>query len=99
MLENAAMSLPLTVYGSTDCDDTARTRERLDALGIAYGVVNIDHDVEAERFVIFINGGFRSTPTLVFGAGKQKLIVTEPTDDELDQALTRAGHRTIPTQR
>lgn len=46
--------------------------------------VNIDRDAEAERFVIFINGGFRSTPTLVIGEGKRKVILTEPTDEELE---------------
>ncbi|MEW6086671.1 MAG: glutaredoxin family protein [Chloroflexota bacterium] len=86
------MPLPLTLYGATDCDDTERTRDRLRELGIPFREVNIDHDPEAERFVIFINRGYRSTPTLVFGEGKFKIIVTEPTDQELDQVLIRAGH-------
>ncbi len=85
------MPLPLTLYGATDCDDTERTRSRLRALGIPFDEVNIDHDPEAERFVVFINRGYRSTPTLVLGSGKIKMIVTEPTDHELDQALTQAS--------
>lgn len=86
------MALPLTIYGATDCDDTERTRTHLEILGIPFGEVNIDTNGEAERFVIFINGGFRSTPTLVFGEGKFKLIVTEPEDDELIRWLTSAGY-------
>ncbi|MGQ0605068.1 MAG: glutaredoxin family protein [Anaerolineales bacterium] len=85
------MPLPLTLYGATDCDDTEHTRNWLNELGVTFREVNIDHDSEAERFVIFINGGLRSTPTLVFGDGKRKLIVTEPADGELTSTLIEAG--------
>ncbi len=81
------MPVPITLYGATDCDDTERTRHDLHELGVPFREVNIDHDPDAERFVIFINGGFRSTPTLVIGEGKRKLILTEPTNEELEEAL------------
>lgn len=86
------MPFPLTLYGTTECDDTERTRTWLHKLGAPFHEVNIDHDPEAEQFVIFINRGYRSTPTLVFGEGKLKMIVTEPTEEELGQALIRAGY-------
>lgn len=91
-----SVPLPLTLYGATDCDDTACTRERLRQLGIPFREVNIDHDPDAERFVIFINGGYRSTPTLVFGEGKHKTILTEPTNAELNETLAQAGYRLNP---
>lgn len=81
------MSLSLTLYGATDCDDTERTRLWLEEHSMPFREVNIDHDAEAERFVIFINRGYRSTPTLVFGDGKRKLVLTEPTDEELAAVL------------
>lgn len=81
------MPLPIIMYGATHCDDTERTREHLQARGAPFREVNIDHDAEAERFVVFINGGYRSTPTLVFGEGKRKMILTEPTNEELDEAI------------
>lgn len=86
------MPLPLALYGATDCDDTERTRTWLHKLGVPFHEVNIDHDPEAEQFVILINRGYRSTPTLVFGEGKLKIIATEPTDEELGLALMRAGY-------
>lgn len=86
------MPLPLTMYGVSDCDDTERTRACLRKLGVAFHEVNIDHDPEAERFVIYINGGYRSTPTLVLGEGKFKIVLTEPTEQELEMALIRAGY-------
>ncbi len=86
------MPLPLTLYGATDCDDTERTRTHLCKLGIPFREVNIDDDAEAEQFVKFINQGYRSTPTLVLGEGKFKIVVTEPTDQELEQVLIQAGY-------
>ncbi len=86
------MTMPLTLYGGDDCDDTERVVGRLREWGVPFRVVILEHDPDAERFVIFINGGFRSTPTLVFGDGRHKSILTEPTDDELAEALARAGY-------
>ena len=78
------MSLPITVYGAADCDDTESLRAHLKAVGIPFREVVIDHDGDAEQFVTFINNGFRSTPTVVIGQGKQKLILTEPTPTQFD---------------
>ncbi len=86
------MPLPLTLYGATDCDDTERTRNQLRQLGVHFHEMNIDHDPEAERFVIFINRGYRSTPTLVLGEGKVKIVITEPTDEDLNRILAQAHH-------
>lgn len=86
------MTLPLTLYGASDCDDTEHVRNLLNAWGVLYREVNIDLDGEAERFVIVINRGYRSTPTLVLGDGKFKQLLTEPTDEELEQWLAQAGH-------
>ena len=84
--------LPLTLYGAGDCDDTERTRGLLLAWAIPFGEVSIDHDPAAEQFVVFINNGYRSTPTLVFGAGQWKIVLTEPADEQLAQALRQAGY-------
>lgn len=78
---------PLTLYGRPDCDDTERVRLWLQEHGTAFREVNIDADEAANQFVLFINGGFRSTPTLIFGAGRRRLVLTEPTDEELEAAL------------
>lgn len=86
------MPLPLIIYGALDCDDTERTRRCLGELGIPYQAVSLEQDDEAERFVRFINRGNRSTPTLVFGEGKFKIIITEPTEQELNQVLKFAGY-------
>ena len=78
------MREPIILYGSTDCDDTERTREYLLARGVPFNEVDIDLDPVAEQFVIFINGGFRSTPTLVIGEGRRRTVLVEPTGAELE---------------
>lgn len=82
------MNLPILLYGATDCDDTARVRHCLRQLGVPFREINIDRDPAAEQFVLFINGGYRSTPTLVLGEGRFKTVITEPTDEELSQILS-----------
>ena len=86
------MPMPLIMYGKTYCDDTDHVRSALQSLQIPFQEVNIDHDPGANQFVIFINDGYRSTPTLVFNNGKLKVIVTEPSDDALKQVLLQAGY-------
>jgi mycoredoxin len=85
------MTATLTMFGATNCDDTKRSRLYMQTNQIAFRDINIDHDVEAERFVIFINGGNRNTPTLVLSNGKYRFAVTEPTDDELKAWLAQNG--------
>jgi len=87
------VSLSLTIYGATDCDDTERTRDYLRARNVPFHEINIDHDPAADQFVVFINQGYRSTPTLVLDEGKRKIIVTEPTNAELDTLLADHPHR------
>jgi mycoredoxin len=83
--------VPITVYGEPGCEDTAFARAHLIRRGIAFREVNIQEDAAAEVFVTFVNGGFRSTPTIVFGDGKFKLVLTEPDAALLDQALKVVG--------
>ena len=86
------MPEPITMYGATHCEDTLRTRTRLKSLNIPFQDVNIDYDPVAEAFVRFINGGSRSTPTLVIEVGKWKTVIAEPTNSEVDEIIRRAGY-------
>lgn len=86
------MPQPLTMYGATHCEDTQHVRELLTAWLIPFIDVNIDHDVAAGQFVIFINGGQRRTPTLVIGSSDRKTVLTEPGDDLLKATLLDSGY-------
>lgn len=87
------MALPITLYGAQGCHDTDRSRDYLTEQGIPFTEVDVDESEEAARFVTFINRGNRSTPTLVFGDGSYKLLLTEPTNEELGAVLGQAGYR------
>lgn len=82
------MPVSIILFGAEDCEDTARTRSNLQARGVSFQEIDIASDAAAEHFVIFINHGYRSTPTLVIGTGKRKIILTEPQTTDLDWALS-----------
>lgn len=81
------MNQSIILYGKTYCEDSDRSRAHLQKLGVPFREVNIDHDADAERFVMFVNGGNRATPTVVIGGGNRRLVLTEPTDEELEEAV------------
>jgi mycoredoxin len=87
------VALPITVYGTTECEDTAHVVGRLNAWGVPFQWVDIDRDEPAERFVIAVNGGYRSTPTLLASDGKLRHLLTEPDDAQLEVFLRLAGQR------
>jgi mycoredoxin len=82
--------LPIVMYARPTCEDSELARDRLNELGIPFTEINVDTDEEAARYVERVNNGFRSTPTIVFG--DEAFIVVEPTVEELDAALRRAGY-------
>jgi mycoredoxin len=82
---------PVTIYGAADCEDTAAARALLQQLGVPFEEIDIDRDAAAATFVTVLNGGNRSTPTIVVGAGRVKMVLTEPTDAELRAAVGRVG--------
>lgn len=82
--------LPIVMYARPDCEDSALVRDRLRALGIPFGEIDIDEDEAAARYVERLNRGFRSTPTLIFG--DEEIVLVEPTVAQLDEALRRAGY-------
>ncbi len=80
---------PITMYGATYCEDTARVRQHLQELGYPFNEVNIDLSKDGENFVIFINNGKRTTPTLVIGEGSLKLVLTEPSNAQVEAVVQK----------
>ena len=78
----------LTVYGSDTCEDTARSRALLDALGIEYNYYDVDKDAALARTASALQGGGAKTPTIDLGEG---VVLVEPSDDDLRIALHRQG--------
>lgn len=79
----------LTVYGTTWCGDTKRSRAMLDRLGVEYGFVDIDQSETAAKWVESQNNGSRSVPTIAVTTGGP--VLTEPSDADLESALRDQG--------
>jgi mycoredoxin len=83
----------ITVYATNWCWDCRRVRKYLDQRTIPYQWINIDNDPQAEKYVLEVNRGMRSVPTLVFPDGS---ILTEPSNFMLDEKLT--GYSSQPAE-
>ncbi len=74
----------LTMYSTTWCGYCMRLKRMLDREGIAYTEVNIEEDPDAADFVMRVNGGNRTVPTVVFPDGA---ALTNPSIDQVKAAL------------
>ena len=66
----------LTVYSTTWCGYCHRLKTQLDREGIAYEVVDIEREPDAAEFVMSVNGGNQTVPTVRFDDGS---ALTNPT--------------------
>lgn len=74
----------LTMYSTTWCGYCHRLRTQLDREGIEYSVVDIERDPEAAEFVMSVNGGNQTVPTVQFPDGR---VLTNPTLSQVKQRL------------
>ena len=56
----------VTMYTTSWCGYCVRLKSQLDRAGIAYTLVDIEHDDDAAQWVEHANGGNRTVPTLRF---------------------------------
>ncbi|OLB78203.1 MAG: glutaredoxin-like protein [Actinobacteria bacterium 13_2_20CM_2_71_6] len=59
----------LTMYSTTWCGYCHRLRSQLDREGIGYQVIDIENDPAAADFVMNVNGGNQTVPTVKFPDG------------------------------
>jgi mycoredoxin len=59
----------LTMYSTTWCGYCHRLQTQLDREGIAYTVVDIERDPAAAEYVMSVNGGNQTVPTVRFPDG------------------------------
>lgn len=74
----------ITLYGTTWCGDSRRTRRFLDEHHIPYNWVDIDQDAQTAQTVKGLNHGMRSVPTIVW---KDGTFLVEPSNQELAKKL------------
>jgi mycoredoxin len=59
----------LTMYSTTWCGYCHRLKSQLDREGIGYQVIDIEQDPAAADFVMSVNGGNQTVPTMRFDDG------------------------------
>ncbi|MCY1140663.1 mycoredoxin [Actinoplanes sp. Pm04-4] len=59
----------LTMYSTSWCGYCHRLKSQLDREGIAYEVVDIEQQPDAAEFVMSVNGGNQTVPTMKFDDG------------------------------
>jgi mycoredoxin len=79
-LETPKTGQKIKLYATTWCGDCRFAKRWLDAHGIPYDYINIEEDEDAAEYVMEVNGGMRSVPTIVFPDGS---VLVEPDAREL----------------
>jgi mycoredoxin len=78
----------LTMYSTSWCGYCHRLKSQLDREGIRYTVVDIEKDHAAAQFVMSVNGGNQTVPTVRFPDGS---ALTNPSIVEVKQRLADAS--------
>ncbi len=79
------MAGPMTIYSTAWCGYCHRLMKQLDREGVGYHTVDIEHDPSAADYVMRVNGGNRTVPTVVFADGT---ALTNPSLAEVKARLT-----------
>jgi mycoredoxin len=74
----------LTMYSTPWCGYCHRLKSQLDREGIAYDVVDIEQDPAAAEFVMSVNGGNQTVPTMKFDDGS---VMTNPSIVQVKEQL------------
>jgi mycoredoxin len=82
------MTQSVTVYTTTYCGPCRRLKRSLDEAGIAYTEVNVEHDETAAEWVMTINAGDRTVPTVKF---VDDTTLTNPTVEQVAAKLADLG--------
>ncbi len=85
----SALALPttgtITMFSTTWCGYCRRLKSALDREGIGYTEVNIEDDESSADYVMSVNGGNQTVPTVVFPDG------SAATNPSLAEVRTRLG--------
>jgi len=75
---------PLTMYTTTWCAFCRRLKSQLAREGIEIAEINIEEDPAAADYVMSVNGGNQTVPTVVFPDGS---AMTNPSASAVKQRL------------
>jgi mycoredoxin len=75
----------LTMYSTSWCGYCHRLKSQLDREGISYDVVDIERNPAAARYVMSVNGGNQTVPTVRFEDGS---AMTNPSIVQVKEHLS-----------
>ena len=78
----------ITMYSTTWCGYCRRLKSAMDREGIAYREVNIELDPQAADFVMSVNGGNQTVPTVLFPDGS---ALTNPSLTQVKDKLNASA--------
>jgi mycoredoxin len=84
------MTQPLTMYTTPWCAFCRRLKRQLAADGIEMAEVDIERDPAAADYVMMVNGGFQTVPTVVFPDGS---AMTNPSAAQVKERLNELAVR------
>ncbi len=84
---NAPAPGTITMYSTAWCGSCRRLKSQLDREGIGYTEVNIEEVTDAAEFVMKVNSGNQTVPTVLFPDGT---AATNPSLAEVRARLTAA---------
>lgn len=76
----------IVMYTTEYCSDCHRAKAFFEANHIEYLRVGLEDNEEATRFIMNINNGYRSVPTIVFPDGS---VLVEPGWSELREIMEK----------
>ena len=80
---------PIRVFGTSWCPDCLVARRVLDAFDLDYDWIDVTGNDEAIAYIMSVNRGYRSVPTIVLPDGR---TMTEPSGRQLTAALMALGY-------
>lgn len=72
----------IVMYATEYCPDCHRAKKFFEAYNIPHLRINLEGNREAAEFVMQVNNGYRSVPTIIFPDGS---VLVEPSWEELRQ--------------
>jgi mycoredoxin len=77
----------IVIYATEYCSDCRRAKKFFEVNNIPHLQVGLEGNAEATEFVLRVNHGYRSVPTIVFPDGS---ILVEPNWDELKAKFSQS---------
>jgi len=74
----------MTIYSTAWCGYCHRLMKQLDREGVGYDVVDIEQEPTAAEYVMSVNGGNQTVPTVVFADGT---ALTNPSVAQVKERL------------